>query len=119
MIEMSSLLRAAKQRIRGSGEEWNQAFYSSINDVISDLICETVLTIEAVDEDDPPTEIDLAAKYRSMMVDGIDYYMQKNNVWARRSEELSQSDYRARLATVQGDAIDAADLPTGLDYEEV
>lgn len=118
MISVVKLKRLVKLQIRGSGEDFDYVFYTSVNDVVSDIIVETVLDVEAIDEDDPPAEIDLDVKYFRVFLEGVVYYMQKNAMWARKSEEISRIDYDRAKAQAQMEAIEDADSPVGFDYED-
>ena len=117
MIDLSVIKRLMEQRTRGSGEDFDFVFYQSANDVIRDMMNDTALTtLTEIDLDDPDDEVDLDPEYFGVFRDGISYYMQKNAVWAKQGDELSDSDYRRQMARAQGYAM--ADLAVGLDYED-
>ena len=118
MISLTKLKRLMELRIRSSGEDFDAVFYMSVNDVISDLIVKTVLDVDPIDEDTPPTEVDLDEKYFRVFRDGVQYYMAKNAVWARGSDEANDADYRRSLAEAQGEGLNDTEAPVGLDYED-
>lgn len=118
MITISKLRTSIRQRIRGSGEDWDFVFYSAINDVIQDMIVKTIIEVEAIDEDTPPTTIDIDAAYYKAFIEGINYYMQKSAKWARTDENVSMAEYERALADAQMFAIEEAESPVSLDYED-
>jgi len=119
MIDFVRLKRLIQQRQRGSGEEYDFIFWTSVNDVISDLNDITVLEVDAIDEEDPPESLDLDAKYSRVFTAGVWYYMQRNATWAQSDKQVSDIDYRRAMAVAQGQAIEDAELTVGLeDYGE-
>ena len=120
-ISLAKLKRAVGMQIRGSGGDFDFAFYSAVNDVISDLIAVTVIDDEgltAIDEENPPASLEINEAYYPAFRDGVPYYMQKNALWARVGEEVSDAVYRRTLGEVQALAIELNRPPTGFDYEE-
>lgn len=118
-ISIAKLKRAAEQRFRGSGSDFDFVFYSAINDVIQDLITETVIPdLTAIDEDNPPLVLDIDEAYYPAFREGVPYYMMKNAIWARQNEQVQDAEYRRALADVQARAIEK-ELPTTSpwDYE--
>lgn len=57
--------------------------------------------------------IDVDAKYRNFYVSGVNYYLQKNPVFSKKSEYDFLADYRREMAMAQKDAIDDLDPVTG------
>ena len=102
MIDLVRLKAIMGSRTRGSGSDWDFVFYVSINDTIRDLNAQTRLDVALIDEDDPPTSIDLDSKYSGVFRDGVAYHMQKNATWARTSEEVSDIDYRRSMVDAAG-----------------
>ena len=106
MIDVNRLKTLMGSRTRGSGSDWDYIFYVSLNDMIRDLKTKTSLSLDYIDEDNPPDEIDLDEKYTAVMRDGIAYHMQKNATWARVSEEVSDVDYRKSMMEAVGESIE-------------
>lgn len=118
MIPIAKLRRSVAQRLRGSGEDWDFLFYAAINDVIQDMIIKTTVEVNAIDEDAPPTDLDVHVAHFKTFVEGISYYMQKSSKWARQGEDVSEMEYERCLADSQMFQIEYDDVPVGIDYED-
>ena len=117
MISLTKLRKILSLRMRTSGEDFDYLFYAAVNDVISDIIVETVFDVDAIDEDDPGTEIDLAAKYFNVFLTGVSYFLSKSPAYSRQTDELNDGEYRRALAKMQGEAMEDEETPVGQDYE--
>lgn len=113
MIDLVRLKAIMRGRTRSSGSDWDFVFYVSVNDLIYDLNDKTRIDLDPIDEDDPPSEIDVDEKYTPVFRDGVAYHMQKNATWARTSEQVSDIDYLRSMAIATGmsiqDTLDAAE----------
>lgn len=118
-INLARLKRAVEQRFHGYGGDFDFTFYAAVNDVIQDLIAETVIpNLAAIDEDNPPNELEIDAAYYPAFREGVPHYMQKNAIWARQNERVQDTDYLRALADVQARAIEKELPPTApYDYE--
>ena len=113
-IVITKLKSEISRRTRASGEVFDEAVYSAINDVIYDLIRDTVLEVEGIDESTPPTEIDLDEKYYPVFREGVLFYLGKAGVYSRRPENVNRDDYDNMLGAAAGTAHEDADTPCGV-----
>lgn len=117
-ISIAKLKRATELRFHASGGDFDFAFYAAINDVIQDLIADTVIKdLKAINENNPPATIDIDEAYYPPFREGVPYYIQRSAAWARTNEAVSDAFYRQALAEAQARAIDNVGVDTGWGYD--
>jgi hypothetical protein len=117
-ISLLKLKSMMESRLKGGGEDFDEVFYLSVNDVIRDLMNTTLLEVTEIDEDTPPETLDVDSKYFGVFRDGIQFWMQQNATWARVGEQQSNAQYLRSLALARAEAMEDADPDMGLDYED-
>jgi len=118
MIDMVSLKRTVLERmLRTSGEEADDKFWRAVQATISDLNRETVLIVENIDYNAPPSELDVPPYCEQLFILGALKWMAQTHGQARKPEVNYAMQYAAELANVQSRAIIDADVAVGLDYD--
>jgi hypothetical protein len=117
-MNIAKIYRLTSDRIPGSGEDFDLVFYHALNSVIRDINHQSMLTVDEIDEEDPPETVDIPVKYTNVVVDGVEFYMQRSARWARTSDEISDAIYRMGMNRLVTDVIMDEDVAVGFDYED-
>ena len=122
-VDLASIKKSIRHRLRSSGEDFDEVFYLSVNDVIRDIQLDTAAEIDEIDTEDPPDELDLESYFTPAIINGVEYYMQLNARWARRTEEqVTDAVYRRSLYHAQTrvlvDGVEDGTIDAGWDYDD-
>jgi hypothetical protein len=118
MITLATLKRAVEQRTRSSGPDFDFVFYLAVNSLIDAVNRDSMLDVDRIDIDDPPTTIGLEDKYFTFALDGVRHFMAKFAMWAKESDQQSEADFARSLALLVSDAINDEAPASNMNYDD-